>query len=231
MDRWSRLSEPGRKFVVLSAAAVLGGLLVGPLMSEPLPSMAAAAVSAALVVAVLWLSEGAGVPAAAASGVAFAAGATASLSLAAWGGETVAWLATLGLLSVACRPRDSASSGETPEGVETDEAPPLSAELPPAELPLEPDDDPDATQVRRRFDGGESVGGVARCTPGPNHIVFHPPLAAAPEAEAYGLDDGCEASVAAATRHGLRLTVRGAGRVAYEASASDGSSISSSTGP
>ena len=231
MDRWTQLSDAGRKFVVLSAAAVLGGLLVGPLMSEPLPSMAVAAVAAVLVVAVLWFSEGAGVSQITASAVAFAAGATCTLSLAPWGGETMAWLAAVALLSVACRPAANASDEEVPSTRIAEHPEDAADQENRADEAGEAGDDADSTQIRKRSDGVETIEGVTRCNAGINHVVFHPPLRGEPQAEAYGLDEGCRVSVAAATRHGLRLTVRGTGRVAYEVSASEAPSISNTTGP
>ena len=255
MDWWASADDRSRRWCLTAVAAVLLGPLVGPLLGDALPPVAAAGIAALLLVAVTWSAEGTFVsrPFVAAGG--FWAATSVSLLTMRLDGSVVVWELALLLLAVACSDRIELSTpavsvaGEPASPVQDLEAPPPAATF---EDVVEPDmaegreDDPGLVQSLIRRDDGpaETVEGMIRCVGGPNHVVLHPPLPSLPTVEVFPMSDGCEATVAEVTRFGFRLTVRGEGPVAYSAAAatlspvdasalkpsSHGSTISSSNG-
>ena len=209
----------------LAAALVAAGPLLAPLIPGAVPPLAIAAVAVAALVAVVWFGEACDVPPKVAAAVGGVAAAVVSAALSAWTFPLVVWLLALALVASAfVADADDEPIYRVDEAIpeeETDvEARPEEAESPPA-----------VSQSRRTVEGRVTIEGVAECEDGLNHVVFHPPLDRTPTAKAFALDEGCKVSVSEATPHGLRLTARGRGFVAYEASEPADSSISSQTSP
>lgn len=216
---WNGWSDHQRRFVLLASAVGVGGVVLG-FEAQELHPLTPAAGSLAVLVGLRWAGEACGVPARLATSAALAAAAVVAVSLiGAWGG--MLWVGVLALVAAALQ-----SDTVTPDAATPDAA--TAARTTEEPVDEVASDDAAFSQTRRHFEDVEVIEGVATVAGGPNHVVFHPPMGGTPEVELHPLDD-LRATLQEVTPHGFRVTVKGAGRIAYAASASSSHSSQGST--
>ena len=208
---WRRWTDHQRRFTLTAAGAAVGGVVLSVEAREVDPLTAAAGSLSALI-GLRWAGEACGVPGRWASAASFAAAAVVALATLGWW-DGVLWCGVLAFVAAAVKADTAGGVSAATESLESEQA---------------PDEDADFTQTRRRFEDVEVIEGVATVVDGPNHVVFHPPLGGDPEIELHPLDD-LRVTLQETTPHGFRVTVKGAGRIAYAASASSSHSSQGST--